>query len=127
MCSLIAVSAPSAFEEIEFTWWTPDAMRTGLQGLEAGSGCRPGNMFLKKARPIDTIRTFHDLPTLFIHGTRDVIVGLQHSRRLYAAAPEPKRLQIIEGGRHAEALFRDDPPSFIDIVTTWYAQTFVRL
>ena len=41
VCSLIAVSAPSAFEEIEFKFWTPEAMRTGLQGLEPGAGCRP--------------------------------------------------------------------------------------
>ena len=28
--SLIAVSAPSIFEEIEFKWWTSEAMRTGV-------------------------------------------------------------------------------------------------
>lgn len=121
--SLIAVSTPCAFEEIEFKWWTSEAIRTGVQGLEPGAGCRPGSVFLKKARPIDTIRTFRQLPVLFIHGAADTIVGAAHSRRLYAAAPEPKRLEIIDGGGHAEVLFRGDSQRFRDLVNTWFAQT----
>ena len=121
--SVVAVSAPCAFEEIDLKWWTPEAIRTGVQGLEPGAGCRPGSLFLKKERPIDTIRTLHQLPILLIHGTADTIVGAAHSRRLYAAAPEPKRLEIIEGGGHAELLFRDDSRRFRDLVNAWFAQT----
>ena len=125
--SLIAVSAPSSFEEIEFKFWSPEAMRTGVLGLEPGVGCRPGNLFLKKERPIESLQKFRHIPVLFLHGTRDVIVGVQHSHRLFAAALEPKRLEIIEGGSHAEALFRDDPHRFSDIVNAWYAQTLVNM
>jgi len=121
--SLIAVSAPCAFEDIEFKWWTPEAIRRGLQGLEPGAGCRPGNLFLKKERPIDRVRALAPIPTLFLHGTRDVIVDAQHSRRLYAAAQEPKRLEVIKGGSHAEALFRDDPQRFLRLVDAWWART----
>jgi alpha-beta hydrolase superfamily lysophospholipase len=121
--SVIVVSAPCAFEEIEFQFWTPEAMRTGLQGLEPGAGCRPGSPLLEKARPLDTIKAFRALPVLLIHGTNDMIVGVRHSHRLYAAAPEPKRLAIIEGGSHAEALFRDDPQGFIEQVNTWLTRT----
>ena len=120
--SLIVVSAPSTFEEIEFKWWTPEAMRTGMDGLEAGAGCRPGNPLLKKERPIEHVHELAPIPVLFVHGTRDVIVGAQHSHRLFAAASEPKRLEIIEGGSHAEALFRDDPQQFSDLVNGWFAQ-----
>lgn len=98
-------------------------MRTGLQGLEPGSGCRPGNLFLKKARPLDTVKSLTSVPILFIHGTRDIIVGVQHSKRLYAAAPEPKQLQIIEDGSHAEALFRDDPQGFRHTISAWLSKT----
>ncbi len=121
--SLIAVSGPCAFEEIEFKWWTPEAIRTSVDGLEIGMGCRPGTLFLKKERPIDNVRKLHPIPILFIHGTRDVIVGAEHSRRLYAEAFEPKRLEIIEGGSHAEALFRNDPEYFMNLVNRWFAQT----
>ena len=121
--SLIVVSAPSVFEEIEFKWWTPEAMRTGVQGLEPGAGCRPGNMWLKKERPLENVQQLKPTPVLFIHGTRDAIVGVAHSQRLYAAASEPKRFELIQGGSHAEALFRDDPKRFLDLVNVWYAQT----
>ena len=121
--SLVAVSAPCAFEEVEFRYWTPEAMRTGLTGLEPGAGCRPGNPFLKKIRSIDSVRHLTAIPVLLIHGTRDVIVGLQHSRRLHAAAATPVQLEIIDGGSHAEALFRDDPERFLGLIRPWFLQT----
>ena len=121
--SLIAVSAPVAFEEIEFKWWTAEAIRRGIQGLEPGAGCRLGNLFLAKERPIERIRFIQGIPALFLHGTRDVIVEHRHSRRLYAAAADPKRLEIIEGGSHAEALFRDDPEGFMRVVSEWLSAT----
>jgi dipeptidyl aminopeptidase/acylaminoacyl peptidase len=37
---------------------------------------------------------------LFIHGDLDDVVPLEHARRLYAAAREPRRLEIIPGGDH---------------------------
>ena len=121
--ALIAVSAPSAFEDIEFQFWTPEAMRVGLLALEHGQGCRPGSPLLEKARPLETIQRFQGIPLLLIHGTNDVIVGVRHSHRLFAAAPEPKQLEIIEQGSHAETLFRDDPEGFVRLVQTWLART----
>lgn len=121
--SLIAVSAPCVFGEIEFKWWTPEAIRRGIQGLEPGAGCRPGNLFLKKDRPVERVAQLSPIPALFIHGTGDVIVDARHSRHLYAAASEPKRLELINGGSHAEALFRDEPQRFLGLVTGWLAKT----
>ena len=121
--SLAAVSGPASFEQVEFKWWTPEAMRTGLDGLEPGAGCRPGSVWLKKERPLDHVARLSPMPVLFVHGTRDAIVGVEHSRRLYAAASEPKRLEIIEGGSHAEALFRDDPEGFMRVVSEWLSAT----
>ncbi len=121
--SIILVSGSSSFEQIEFKFWTPEAMRPGMTGLEAGSGCRPGNLLLKKAKPVEHIAKLTPIPVFMIHGTRDVIVGVAHSHRLYAAAAEPKRLQIINGGSHAEALFRDDPQGFLALIQPWYRDT----
>jgi peptide-methionine (R)-S-oxide reductase len=125
--SLIAVSSPAAFEDIEFKWWTPEAIRCGIEGLEPGAGCRPGSLFLAKARPIESVRRLAGIPTLFIHGTRDATVGVEHSRRLYAAASEPKRLEIIDGGSHAEALFRRDPQRFLGLVEAWISRTLLSI
>lgn len=115
---VIAVSGPSSFEEIEFKFWTPEAMRIGILEFESGAGCRPGSVFLKKERPVEAIGSLR-LPILLIHGTNDVIISHHHSHRLYAAAQEPKRLTILEGGSHAEALYRDDPRTFLGLVESW--------
>jgi alpha-beta hydrolase superfamily lysophospholipase len=42
-------------------------------------------------------------PVLFVHGTSDRFVPAEMSERLYAAAPEPKRLFLVEGGNHSNA------------------------
>lgn len=119
VAGVIAVSAPAAFEDIEFKFWTPEAIRTGWQGSERGSGCRPGNPFLPKQRPVDHVGRLNGIPLLLVHGTRDVIVGIRHGRRLFEAARDPKQLKVIEGGSHAEALFRDDPEGFLGVVRNW--------
>jgi pimeloyl-ACP methyl ester carboxylesterase len=121
--SLLAVSAPSAFEQIEFQWWTPEACRTGLRGLELGAGCRPAWPWSTKERPVDRIAALRPMPVHFVHGTRDVIVGHPHSERLHAAAAGPKRLTILPGASHAEAIYRDEPAGFLRIVRGWFGET----
>ncbi len=39
-------------------------------------------------------------PLLVVHGARDKTVPTRYGRRLFAAAPEPKELFILEGGNH---------------------------
>lgn len=39
-------------------------------------------------------------PVLVIHGTEDDVIPASHGRRLYDAAPEPKRLHLVEGAGH---------------------------
>jgi hypothetical protein len=41
------------------------------------------------------------MPVLFIHGTADRFVPPAMSERMYAAAPEPKRLLLIDGASHS--------------------------
>lgn len=40
------------------------------------------------------------MPVLLIHGTWDKKVPVEMARQLYAAAPQPKMLALIEGGEH---------------------------
>jgi uncharacterized protein len=56
-------------------------------------------------------------PVLITHGTNDRTVPVAQGRRLYEAAPEPKRLLIIEGGGHnlageGGATYRDQIADF---------------
>ena len=39
-------------------------------------------------------------PVLLVHGTGDRLVPHRFSEALYAAAPEPKKLVLVEGGGH---------------------------
>lgn len=116
---LIAVSTPTVFNQIEFRFWTPEAIRTGLHGLEPRTGCRPGNLWLTKPRPLERIRSLAPKPVLLIHGTRDRVILPHHSEQLYAQAAEPKRLLLIEGGGHAEELYRQAPARFLAVVHDW--------
>jgi pimeloyl-ACP methyl ester carboxylesterase len=124
--SLIAVSAPAVFRDIEFKWWTPEAIRRAILGLGPGAGCRPGSLWLKKDTPLERIAQLVSVPVLLMHGTRDMVVGARHSHRLYAAAREPKRLEIIERGSHAEAIYQDRPEEFLRIVNQWFGETLDR-
>ncbi len=116
--TLIAVSAPTAFEDIELQIWTPKAVMAGLKAIEPGVGCRPGNPWLTKPRPIDRIRQVK-VPIIFIHGTDDGTTFAHHSQELFAQAAGPKQLVVIEGGRHAEELYRQDPQGFVTLVEDW--------
>ncbi len=40
------------------------------------------------------------IPVMFIHGADDKLIPAEMSRRLYAAAPQPKKLLIIPGAEH---------------------------
>jgi len=40
-------------------------------------------------------------PVLFVHGTADDVVPAAMTQRMFDAAPEPKRLLMIEGGSHS--------------------------
>jgi fermentation-respiration switch protein FrsA (DUF1100 family) len=41
-----------------------------------------------------------DEPVLIMHGTDDDVIPVEHAKRLYALAREPKRLVIVEGASH---------------------------
>jgi uncharacterized protein len=56
---------------------------------------------------IDKVKTI-DLPVLFVHGTGDRYVPAKFSQALYEAAPNPKRLLLIENGGHNNAMWLAD-------------------
>jgi uncharacterized protein len=51
------------------------------------------------------------LPKLFLHARADDVVPLDHGRRLYALAPEPKRFVELAGG-HGDAFLVDSAAYF---------------
>lgn len=59
------------------------------------------------------------IPVLLIHGTWDRKVPVEMTKQLYAAAPQPKTLLLIEGGEHSNSgtvgwiEYRDAVSSFV--------------
>ena len=54
------------------------------------------------------------LPKLFLHAERDEVIPIEHGRRLFAAAPHPKRFVPLAGG-HADAFEADSAVYFGEI------------
>ncbi len=58
------------------------------------------------------------LPSLFIHGTDDVIVSSLMAEQLYAAAPEPKQLHLVPGAGHF-GLYKPGKDSYLRAIATF--------
>jgi fermentation-respiration switch protein FrsA (DUF1100 family) len=67
-------------------------------------------------RPLAAAPQVAPIPLLFLHGDRDEVIPVQHARRLYEAAREPKELWIVEGAAHIQSL---DQPAVRDRLVSW--------
>jgi dipeptidyl aminopeptidase/acylaminoacyl peptidase len=76
-------------------------------------GMAGANLF--EVRPIDDIAAIAPRPVLLMHGDNDGTILVDHARRLYAAAGEPKQLYIVPGGVHGDTYVRD-PQTWREIV-----------
>jgi len=54
--------------------------------------------------PAASVAALSPVPLLLIHGDRDVVIPLHHSRRLFERAGEPRELWIIPGAGHIQSL-----------------------
>lgn len=127
--SMALVSCPYRFNMIDYHFWEP-GMLSDLKDNFAcgweGKGARVSNLFMPKKDPIDTITRIKRTPILFIHGDKDWIVKPRHSRKLYAAAPGYKEIEIIEGGLHAERLIEFHEETMRKLITGWFSRTFKK-
>ncbi|MEM3725767.1 MAG: alpha/beta fold hydrolase [Candidatus Bathyarchaeia archaeon] len=68
---------------------------------ELPSGRRLKENFFKDLGKYDLLEAVKKAPPiLIIHGSMDEIVPVEHALKIYEAAPEPKRLEIIDGADH---------------------------
>ncbi|WP_063050586.1 alpha/beta hydrolase [Nocardia arthritidis] len=65
-------------------------------------------------RRIRTLRA----PVLIMHGDQDELLPLRHAHRLYAAAPEPKRLVVFPGAGHNDLIVVGGS-AWYDLVRDW--------
>jgi fermentation-respiration switch protein FrsA (DUF1100 family) len=91
---------------------------------DALSSLRHGYRFAD-VRPIDAAPAIAPRPLLLIHGSADTIIPIEHARRIYAAAGQPKQLWIVEGAAHCGAYFADRP-TYIERVAAFFAHALDR-
>lgn len=58
--------------------------------------------------PAASVHAVSPIPLLFIHGERDSVVPLEHSKRLYARAAEPKEIWVVPDAGHIQAVKNKD-------------------
>jgi pimeloyl-ACP methyl ester carboxylesterase len=124
--SVIAVSAPSDFWQINFHFWEPEMLsdlklNLGIKGK--GKFIRPGSLLKKKIKPIDVVSDIAPAPIYFIHGEKDWIIKPEHSKKLFTKARDPKKLLIVEQAGHAEKIFDLNPDEFIKECLMWFKDT----
>jgi fermentation-respiration switch protein FrsA (DUF1100 family) len=68
---------------------------------------------------IEKIGNLH-LPKLFLHAEGDEVIPIAHGRRLYEAAPRPKRFVALAGG-HGDA-FDVDSATYYGAIRTFLAE-----
>lgn len=121
---VIAVSAPTDFEKIENHFLKKEAVIPAMQKFEFGKSptLRPGNIALKKIKPVDVVSGISPVPILFLSGRQDPIIHHWHAEKLFECAREPKELTVFPDGSHAEELYRKSKKKFLDTCIDWYQE-----
>ncbi|MFH1062482.1 MAG: alpha/beta hydrolase [Candidatus Omnitrophota bacterium] len=123
--SLIAVSAPTEFEKIDYKFWELDVENDIVYNLGQGAigkGVRPGPFWLKKDKPINLVEKL-SLPVCFIHGDKDWVIYPSHSEALFENVKTKKQIKIIKDGPHAEYLMRNHSQQMLEIIKNWFKET----
>ena len=100
-----AVITESAYSSVE------DNITEGVRGLTGLPpfpfaplivffGQREAGVDIRSVRPVDVVGQISPRPLLLIHGELDGLILAENSRRLYAAAREPKELYILPDVGH---------------------------
>ncbi|MBL8013713.1 MAG: alpha/beta fold hydrolase [Candidatus Omnitrophica bacterium] len=126
MDSLIAVSPPVSFWQIEFHFWDlcfeNDILYNIFGEGKVGKGVWPGPFWLPKLKPKNLVESIL-IPVHYIHGEADWLIRPWHSRELFSKTKVHKKLSMIKRGPHAEYLVRKNRDEFIGLIREWFGQT----
>jgi len=123
--TLIAISAPTALEKVEYHFWElslENDIVYNLRGGKIGKGVRPGPFWLKKNRPVDCVEKLK-APVLYMHGKEDWLIKPWHSQALFDKTLVKKRLVLIKNGPHAEYLMRKHKAETVGAIKEWLEET----
>jgi len=95
--AMVTLSTPYKMPPFE----KPRILKEVGECYELLSGTRIRKRFYEEVRKYDLLETIRSAPPiLIIHGSLDKVVPVMHAQILYEAAPEPKRMEIVEGADH---------------------------
>jgi len=80
---------------------------------------------LKDVEPLSFVGDFAPRPIFIIGDERDAVVGVEDSRRLFAAAGEPKRYWMVPNSDHARG-WQFAPEEYERRVTDFFRETLAR-
>lgn len=83
-------------------WWSRQVLFVADHLIYRLAGYRT-----RDVEPIREVAQIAPRPLLLIHGLEDMLIDPEDSRKLYAAAGEPKELWLVEGVDHCGAYFVD--------------------
>lgn len=122
--SLILISPFARVREVNIKFWRKEAFMSLEKNLkDKKRKVKIGNIFLPRQDPIDVIAQVSPIPVLFIHSTKDWVIDINHSQRLYKKAKEPKELLILESSQHAEHIYDQLPQRLINACKDWFSKT----
>ena len=77
--------------------------------------------FFDHLRKYDAIEEMKKItvPVMFVHGTNDFSIPVTNSRRLFVAANEPKRLEIVEMANH-EFTEEEHREYLFEVIDDWF-------
>jgi len=101
--AVIVEGAFASLEELSNQRWGQSFLARIIAPLTTAFAQWQTGARVSAVRPVDDIGLISPRPVLLIHGTADVNVPPEHSRRLFAAAREPKELWMPEGIGHCGA------------------------
>ncbi|MGH3424280.1 MAG: alpha/beta hydrolase [Nocardioidaceae bacterium] len=83
-------------------------------GFGTGVGLESAERLLR-FRPEREVADLSPRPIMIVHGTENRLYKVEEAYAMYAAAREPKRLELLDGKGHTEWMF-DDDPTFLDMM-----------
>ncbi|MEO7035414.1 MAG: alpha/beta fold hydrolase [Polyangiaceae bacterium] len=117
LVSLAGIVHTRAFADRAFGALTP-----GRDLMLDKPGCVLPQAYLDDLRAIDSVVEHAGriaVPWLFVHGTRDALVPITDTYDAFAAAGQPKRLEVLEGADH---VFQPGHTQhMVETVTSWCA------
>jgi len=127
--AMVLISVPTSKKDVDFHFWEPGMLDDLFDNISSGwegKGARTTSKVKPEITPLESIKKIKGLPLLFITGKNDWVVKPHHSKELFEAANEPKKLLIIKKSAHAERLIQKKPEEMRQAILGWFGESMKR-